>query len=86
MLLDLISICNLHIFYRLNTDGKDSSFYAYWTQSSGIFKKVSENNMDDSSYIHVRKERLKKVIENANQAYFGQLKTIDNDMVCEVCF
>ena len=40
--------------------------------------------MDDSSYNH-REESLTKTVANSNQAYFGELKSIDNDMVCEVC-
>ena len=52
--------------------------------SSGIFKQVFENNMDDSSFNHID-ESLKKTVANSNQAYFGELKSIDNDMVCQVC-
>ena len=40
--------------------------------------------MDDSSFKHID-ESLKKTVANSNQAYFGELKSIDNDMVCEVC-
>ena len=78
------TICNFCLCYRVNTDGKDSSWYAYWAESSGFFKQVFENNMDDSSYNH-RDESLAKTVANSNQAYFGELKSIDNDMVCEVC-
>ena len=40
--------------------------------------------MDDSSFKHID-ESLKKTVANSNQAYFGELKSIDNDMVCKVC-
>ena len=37
---------------------------------------LSYNNIDES---------VTKTVANSNQAYFGELKLIDNDMVCEVC-
>ena len=40
--------------------------------------------MDDSSFNH-RDKSLTKTVAKSNQAYFGELKSIDNDMVCEVC-
>ena len=40
--------------------------------------------MDDLSYNNID-ESLTKTVANSNQAYFGELKSIDNDMVCEVC-
>ena len=40
--------------------------------------------MDDLSY-NDRDESLTKTVANSNQAYFGELKLKDNDMVCKVC-